>query len=181
MRKSSIVVFAMACLPAIAFQNPERQLSCHDGGFQVNRLVTHCEMKEQTLAAPKGAIHVDPGVNGGVSVKGWNRSEVLVRARIQTAAETETEARGMVSQIRFASGAGQVQAEGPPQERHRSWSVTYEIFVPRQSDVEAKAHNGGISIADVRGRIEFHALNGGVSLKRLAGEVHGQTTNGGLT
>ena len=45
----------------------------------------HCEIKEQTVAAG-GAITVDARKNGGVSVKGWDRNEVLVRARIQTAA-----------------------------------------------------------------------------------------------
>ena len=40
--------------------------------------------------------------------------------------------------------------------------------------------NGGISIADVSGRIDFSALNGGVVLKRVGGAVRGSTTNGGL-
>jgi DUF4097 and DUF4098 domain-containing protein YvlB len=42
------------------------------------------------------------------------------------------------------------------------------------------AHNGGISVSDVRGKINFTTLNGGVSLARLAGSVHGDTTNGGV-
>jgi DUF4097 and DUF4098 domain-containing protein YvlB len=58
--------------------------------------------------------------------------------------------------------------------------VSYEIFVPQQTDLSAKTHNGGIRISDVRGRIEFEALNGGISLARLAGSVHGRTTNGGV-
>ena len=44
-----------------------------------------------------------------------------------------------------------------------------------------KTFNGGIHLADLRGRIDFEALNGGVTLVRMAGEVHGHTTNGGLT
>jgi DUF4097 and DUF4098 domain-containing protein YvlB len=59
--------------------------------------------------------------------------------------------------------------------------VSYEILVPRRSDVSVKTHNGGISFSDVRGRIEFEAQNGGVSLQRLAGAVHGRTRNGGLS
>jgi DUF4097 and DUF4098 domain-containing protein YvlB len=64
---------------------------------------------------------------------------------------------------------------------HRAgWSVSYEIFVPQTTDLTLKTHNGGISISDVRGRIEFQAVNGGVNLRRIAGDVGGTTVNGGL-
>jgi DUF4097 and DUF4098 domain-containing protein YvlB len=59
--------------------------------------------------------------------------------------------------------------------------VSYEVFVPRRTDLSLKSHNGGISIHDVRGEITFEAVNGGVTLKRLAGDVRGKTTNGGLS
>ena len=60
------------------------------------------------------------------------------------------------------------------------WSVSYEVFVPQTTDLSLKTHNGGISISDVRGRMEFHAVNGGVHLKRIAGDVNGETVNGGV-
>src|SRR5205085_11031856 len=41
-------------------------------------------------------------------------------------------------------------------------------------------HNGGISIAEVNGRIDFAATNGGVVLRKVGGTVRGSTTNGGL-
>jgi len=180
MRRTFIVVLAFGGLSLLA-QDPAPRLSCENSGFHNDRLITHCEMKEQTLPVPRGAVQIDPGVNGGVTVKGWSRGEVLVRAQIQTAAETDAEARSMVSQIRTASGAEQIRAEGPGMDRYHNWSVSYEVFVPRQSDVQVKAHNGGIHLADLRGNIQFEAVNGGVTLQRLAGEVHGTTTNGGLT
>ena len=64
--------------------------------------------------------------------------------------------------------------------RNQNWSVSYEVFVPRSADLTLKTHNGGISIADVRGNIQFDTLNGGVNLKNLAGDVEGRTTNGGI-
>jgi DUF4097 and DUF4098 domain-containing protein YvlB len=176
----TLIVLAFGSLTLLA-QNPTPKLSCDHGGFNNDRLTTHCEMQEQTMGAPRGVIQIDPGINGGVTVKGWDRGDVLVRAQIQTSAVTDSEARTMVPQIRIASGAGQIHAEGPNTDRNHNWSVSYEIFVPRQSDVQAKAHNGGIHFADLRGNITFEAMNGGVVLERLAGEVHGHTTNGGLT
>jgi DUF4097 and DUF4098 domain-containing protein YvlB len=58
--------------------------------------------------------------------------------------------------------------------------VSYEIFVPHRTGLTLNTVNGGISIADVEGEIQFETTNGGVSLKRLAGNVKGLTKNGGL-
>jgi len=52
--------------------------------------------------------------------------------------------------------------------------------VPRSTDLNLTAHNGGISISSVEGRLEFETTNGGVSLSDIAGEVKGKTTNGGV-
>ena len=178
MRTNVLIFLALSGLPVLA-QNPTPRLNCDERNHN-DHLVSHCEMKEQTLAASKGAIRIDPGMNGGIRVNGWDRADVWVRARIDTAADTDSEARSMVSAIRFASGSGQIHAEGPEMDQHHNWSVSYEIFAPRQSDLEMKTFNGGIRLADLRGNIDFEALNGGVTLERLAGEVHGHTTNGGL-
>jgi len=180
MRETSLFIL-LGSLPVLAFQNPVPKLTCSDRGFHQDNLVSHCEMREQNLGAPRGAIVINPGSNGGVSVSGWDRADILVRARIETAADTDSDARAIVSQIQIASGGGNLEAAGPETDRHHQWSVSYEIFAPRQSDIQAKAHNGGIKIADLRGNIQFDTVNGGVTLARLGGEVHGRTTNGGLT
>jgi DUF4097 and DUF4098 domain-containing protein YvlB len=73
-----------------------------------------------------------------------------------------------------------ISAHGPESHHDYYWSVSFEIFVPRRSDLSLEAHNGGISIADVHGKLEFSAVNGGVVLKRVGGSVRGGTTNGGL-
>ena len=58
--------------------------------------------------------------------------------------------------------------------------MSYEVFVPRRADLSLETHNGGISISEVNGKIEFTALNGGVVLRKVGGAVRGSTTNGGL-
>jgi DUF4097 and DUF4098 domain-containing protein YvlB len=115
-----------------------------------------------------------------MSVKGWDRNEMLVRAKVQTRAATQAEADEMARQIRVQTAGLKVFAEGPATRNDYQWSVSYEVFVPRRSDLSLKAHNGGIAIADVSGQLEFTALNGGVVLRRVGGTVRGGTTNGGL-
>jgi DUF4097 and DUF4098 domain-containing protein YvlB len=157
----------------------ERSLTCNDN-WNGNR-ASHCVIKEQTIPASSGMIAVDGKKNGGVSVKGWDRVEIFIRSKIQAWADTEAEAQAIGGRIRIETSGGRIYAEGPATGNNQGWAVNYEIFVPRNSNLSLKSHNGGISIADVRGQIEFDALNGGVSLKRLAGNVKGHTTNGGLS
>ena len=92
----------------------------------------------------------------------------------------EGSAQVVMSQVHVDFSAGQLRASGPENVNNRWYSVSYEVFVPRNADLSLKTHNGGISIADVRGNIQFDALNGGVNLKNLAGDVEGTTKNGGL-
>ena len=173
------------CLAASAAfaqaDNSRYSLTCReqDSSYDDSR-ARHCEVKEQTMGATAGTINVDGMQNGGISVKGWERSEILVRYRIQTQAATQAEADNLASQVRVATAGGEIRADGPDLNGKAHWDVSYEIFVPRQSDLSLHTVNGGISIADVRGRISFEAQNGGVALKRLGGNVTGETTNGGL-
>jgi len=154
-------------------------MDCRDD-WHGERLASHCEIKEQTLPGA-GAVSVDGRKNGGVSVKGWDRNEILVRARIQTSAPSQAEADALAQQITIETAGAKIFASGPETRRDYFWSVSYEVFVPRRTDLSLVAHNGGISISDVQGRLEFTAVNGGVALRRVGGTVHGGTTNGGLS
>ncbi len=154
-------------------------LACRDNWYS-DRLVGHCEMREQTLTPNGGVISIDGRQNGGVSVKGWDQNQILVRARVQTGAVSGAEAEELAKQVRIETGGARIFASGPENRNDAHWDVSYEVFVPRRSDLSLETHNGGITISDVNGRIEFTALNGGVVLKRVGGNVHGGTTNGGL-
>ncbi len=163
---------------AQAQKKSEGSLQCREGR-DTDRLYSHCEIKEQTLPAG-GAITVDGKQNGGISVKGWDRGEILVRAKIESRAPTQAEADSLAQQIRIETAALNIHAEGPESRDEYQWYVSYEIFVPRRSNLSLQAHNGGIAISDVTGKIDFKTLNGGVSLKRVGGAVTGRTTNGGV-
>jgi len=164
---------------AFAQRDKDRSLTCRDDNWYNDRLVSNCEIREQTLA-PSGPIAIDGRQNGGISVKGWDQNQILVRARVQTGAPTAAEAQALGQQVRIETSGAKIHATGPESRRDYHWDVSYEVFVPRRADLSLETHNGGIAIADVNGRIDFTALNGGVVLKRVGGAVRGSTTNGGL-
>jgi hypothetical protein len=166
-------------LPAQMQNNTEKQLTCSNGGGNDRDRARHCEIREQSVASI-GRLNIDASPNGGVTVKGWLRGDVLVRARIEASGETEGAAANLASRVMIDSSGGQVRATGPESANNSWWSVGYEIFVPQLTDVTLKSNNGGLTISDVRGQIHFDAVNGGVRLKRVAGEVTGATVNGGI-
>jgi len=180
--RTTLTFFLLAVTGVMVSAQTEKDkkgsLGCRDNWYN-DRLVGHCEMREQTLAS-SGAIAVDGKQNGGISIKGWDRGDVLIRARIQTAAMTQSEADDLAKQIRIETSSSKIYADGPARRKDYQWDVSYEIFVPRRSDLSLETHNGGIAINEVHGRIDFTALNGGVILRKVGGTVHGSTTNGGL-
>lgn len=153
---------------------------CSAGHFHVNDLVSYAESREQRL--PNGSTnYVHPGENGSIRVHGWNNSDVLVKACIQTAAPTDSEARALAAQVTIARGAGLIEPTGPQTGDQRYWAVSYEVWVPNASSLDLKANNGSIAVESVRGEIRFHTQNGSVHLSEVAGDVEGSTTNGSLT
>lgn len=159
-------------------QSPEKKLGCEDRrGSDTRRRV--CEMKEMTMAH-SGRVGVDASPNGGITIAGWSRNEVLVRARVEAWGDDDAEARATLGQVRVNTAGGEVKADGPKSWNQQRWSVSYEIFVPVRTDLKLETTNGGIAIADVRGAIEAAATNGGLKLARLGGRVRAETTNGGV-
>ena len=173
------LTFALSASSLLALQ-PKATLNCDDHHGDRSR-ANFCEMRESTVSAAGGVISIDARQNGGISVRGWDRNDVLVRAQVRTAAVTDADARDFARQINVQTIGAQIRAEGPAADRDRSWSVTYEVFVPARSSAILQTVNGGISVSDVVGDLGFTAVNGGVTLKRVAGNVHGRTTNGGLS
>jgi hypothetical protein len=148
---------------------------CTDQNWSSDNKESFRDMREMTIPAG-GTLDVDSGRNGGVSVRGENRSDILVRACVQAWGSTLDAAKAAVASVKISTSGG-VRAEGPDES---NYSVSFQILVPRSTDLNLKAHNGGLSINSVNGNIKFETVNGGVNLADLSGDVHGRTTNGGV-
>jgi hypothetical protein len=176
MKLRTVAGLTMLLTSAALAQTPE--LRCGDNNGNRDDRFRFCEMREQTIADP-GQLNIDGRQNGGISVRGWTRADVLVRMKVEAWTRTEAEARSLAGQVQVSIGAGKIAADAPGTS-DGGWSVSYEVFVPRQANVEAQTHNGGIHIADVQGKVQFSAVNGGVHLARAGGDIQGKTVNGGL-
>ena len=139
-----------------------------------------CMTSESTMASPAGTLVVDGRRNGGISVFGSSRRDVLITARIQASARSEARAEEIARAIRIRAVDGRVFAEGPETGSREWWSVNFEVDVPARSDLDLRAANGGIEVVDVRGVLRLETTNGGIHLEGVGGDVVAETTNGGM-
>lgn len=158
------------------YKDKNKEQFCSNNHWSSDDKVSFKELRETTIAAA-GTITVDAGRNGGVSVIGEDRNDVLVRVCIQAWGTDEAAAKTLAGTIKINT-TGTIKAGGPSEEKN--WGVSFQLRVPKSSNLQLNAKNGGISIVDVDGDVEFETVNGGINLKNLAGDVRGRTTNGGL-
>lgn len=137
---------------------------------------TACEVRETVL--PAGSLAVD-GRNGGISVRPWDRSDVLVRARVIARGRTQSEAAGLLRSTALDVGRGSIGARA----RGRgaaSVSVDYEVFAPPATALTLRTTNGGVAVERMRGEVDAQTTNGGITLQSVAGAVRARTQNGGI-
>jgi hypothetical protein len=138
----------------------------------------HCEVRE--LRMPAGQLlRVQPGRNGGVRIDAGSSTDVAVRARIQSNAESSADARRIGGEVRIETAGGTLRAEGPSSDMG-SWSVSFVVTVPQRTNLDVETHNGPVSVRGVSGTMNLRAVNGPIQLRGVAGDVRARTQNGPL-
>lgn len=173
-------VLTTAAFAASAQSTPAFTSTCDDRSYSSGSSKRYCETRDLTLASPgTQPLTIDGRANGGISVKGWDGQQVLVRAKVTTWSKTDAEARQLAKTVTVASEGNTLRAEGTDKSE-QGWAVSYEVFVPRKTALKLSTVNGGISLSNLNSNVAFEAVNGGISLKDVAGNVKGNTVNGGL-
>jgi hypothetical protein len=70
-----------------------------------------CEVREDTISNAK-FVDLDARGNGGVAVRGWDRPDVHVRARVLVFADSEAAASGPKGHTATATAAGGATVDG---------------------------------------------------------------------
>ena len=87
MRYYLLLVILLTASASVFAQEKEKSKNyefCSDNwNWSGGDRVSAKDLRETTFAAP-GILNVDAGRNGGISIKGENRSDVLVRACVQS-------------------------------------------------------------------------------------------------
>lgn len=143
--------------------------------------LAHSEEKRNVQLGPGLDLKVRTGTEGGVSVRGWNRSYVRLTVCKSAVALTEQQATKALSSINVAVSKSEIVAKGPAFNHTQTWWVNMILWVPRAAKLDVTAANGGIAIRNMSGQVTARATNGGISIASCDGENDLQTKNGGIS
>jgi DUF4097 and DUF4098 domain-containing protein YvlB len=139
-----------------------------------------CDVRDVTIPATH-SLDIDGDRNGSVTVHGSDRTDVRVVSMIDASAEDRAGAERLGGEVKVRTDGGRIHADTPDElRRHESVSVSYEIWLPRATDLDVEAENGGISLDSVTSHVRLQTTNGSVRLRDVGGDVHGGTTNGSV-
>src|SRR6266581_528675 len=179
MRRLAAVAVILLVLPTrLRAQDSDDEWleNCRDGRWgDWGQRARHCEIRETGMKATSQPLHIDPGMNGGVEIIGWNKSDsIAVTARIQVHARTQDDADAIARDIKIEVSGGTVRATGGSGllGRHQNWSVSFIVMVPRHTNLNLSTENGPLSVQDVSGQMDLW-IPGDYNAKVEFGTVNG--------
>lgn len=166
----------LTTLPTLAQLQPAKVVPCPKNEISTGSEPIHCEDRTYSLTPSLDVLKVDAGLMGGISVIGTDGKVIEVRARVQVSGPNAAQRAEAIKIDLMKDGWLRVVSSADD-----SYSVSYELRVPRALALELRAQNGGIALEGTDSRIHFITSNGGVALTGVNGDVSGQTTNGGVS
>ena len=157
--------------------------SCqNDRGDWGRRDSIYCEVRT-TTARPSGDVSMEGLRNGGVSVTGWDRNEIVVKTRIRAKGRSMSDAKALAGQIRTVISGSTITVDGPRRydDDDNQWSASLVASIPTRSNLRVETRNGPVSVTQVSGDLDLQTRNGPMALNDLAGNVKARTTNGPLS
>ena len=122
-----------------------------------------------------GNLEIDLEVGGDITIEGWDRDEVAVKAKITGKHRDDVDLKF----DRKKSGL-EISAEI---DRHRNVKVSCDLFimVPAKFDIEFETMGGDVSIQGVEGEISGETMGGDVDFEGLSGYLAVTTMGGDIT
>jgi hypothetical protein len=186
-RYLAAAALALLVLPASTLRAQESDdewlSNCREGWGDWGSRARHCEVRETGMKATGRPLTIDPGMNGGVEIIGWNKSDsIAITARIQVNARSSSDAEAIARDIKIEASGGTIRATGGSGSfgRRQNWSVSFVVMVPRRTDLTLSTQNGPLSVEDVAGKMDLQTQNGPLSLSGVGGDVHASAQNGPL-
>ena len=131
---------------------------------------------EKTIPASSGErMYIDLRPGGGITIHGWNQSQVRMRAVLSGNRVRET-------RVTFERGPNGIELRAVVEYTGNDYnsrnSNSFELWVPRQFDVQMSSAGGGISIDNLEGRFSGNTGGGGITLENVSGEAALNTGGG---
>lgn len=121
-----------------------------DRGDRFDRRETYCEIRTATARPSGETVSMEGLRNGGVSVTGSDRGDIVVKTRIRAQARTMSEAKAIAGQVRTVISGSTITVDGPSRDDDDSqWSASLVASIPSRSNLRVETRNGPVSVRQV--------------------------------
>lgn len=134
------------------------------------------EIDRRRPALAKGEVWIDNDF-GSVTVRGWEKNEVLVQGILAAGNEGfdfDADKEGTSISVAVPEVWFQATGEDP------AFRSTLTIFVPVGSSVAVSSVNASVSIEGVSGKVEIETVNGAVKVAGAASAIEIETMTGAI-
>lgn len=122
--------------------------------------------------------------SGSIRAAGHQTNDAHVVATIVARAATREQARELAEQVtvRFerTDKGVQIKVDRPAPASKRSVSVSYEISVPRQTDIDCDSASGAVALTDLIANVTARTASGAIAVARITGSIQLQSTSGSI-
>ena len=131
---------------------------------------------ERTLDAKPGErLSLDLDTGGEVVIHGWNEPRARIRVRLGGVNWRETR----VDVDRVGDGL-RIRSEFDVSLTNTSTRHEFELWIPRQTDVDLRSAGGGLTIEHLEGRISGHTGGGSIHIQDMKGRSSFSTGGGNI-
>jgi DUF4097 and DUF4098 domain-containing protein YvlB len=139
-------------------------------------------VQQQTSLNPGSNLLLQTS-SGSIIVTGGDVTECSVIATIVGRAPSEEEAQLLAEQVKIeletVGDTLTVKAEKPPRKNRCSVSISYDITVPKQTNIECASSYGSIEISNIKGKISGKTSSGSIEAKNIEGPAANLDTSYG--
>ena len=140
-------------------------------------------VQRQAPLNPGSKLYVETS-SGSITITGADVTECSVIAKICGRAPTEEEAQLLAEQVKIelekAGNTLTVKADKPPSRNRRSISISYDITVPEQTNIECASSYGAIDITNIEGQTSGKTSSGSIEAKNIDGSANLDTSYGSV-
>ncbi len=141
-------------------------------------------LRRRAPIAPGSTIVAETKL-GSVSIRGAQVADCNVVAEIVVRAPTQERAERIAEQVAIllepAEDSLIVKAEHPAPGLKCSVSVSFEIIVPVETDVQCASSYGPVKVADITGDVRATSASGEVAAENIKGSVRLESSYGSVT
>ena len=140
--------------------------------------------EQQSPLEPGSTIFVETSF-GSINIKGSDSNQCSVTADITVKAPTEAEAKQIAARVSIkldkAGNKLVISVNKPRINNNRSIAVSFDISIPRKTNIKCNTSYGSIKLSDITGSINAQTSFAAIAGSNLDGTILLKTSYGGIT